>query len=101
MKIVTLNIHEIEIDAIQAVDTMILTYKEFTRIRNDDEEVVRLIKLGADNATKNKVNLDYEFGKKNRMKVCNAVTEEEENREKIIKDLFIAHCIWELNKDNK
>ena len=101
MKIVTLNIHEIEIDAIQAVDTMILTYKEFTRIRNDDEEVVRLIKLGADNATKNKVNLDYEFGKKNRMKVCNAVTEEEENREKIIKDLFITHCICELNKDNK
>ena len=47
------------------------------------------------------VNLDYEFGKKNRMKVCNAVTEEEKNREKIIKDLFIAHCICELNKDNK
>ena len=53
MKIVTLNVQEIEIDAIQAVDTMTLTYKEFKRIRNDDEEVVRLIKLGADNATKN------------------------------------------------
>ena len=46
MKIVTLNVQEIEIDAIQAVDTMTLTYKEFKRIRNDDEEVVRLIKLG-------------------------------------------------------
>ena len=29
MKIVTLNVQEIEIDAIQAVDTMTLTYKEF------------------------------------------------------------------------
>ena len=66
MKIVTLNVQEIEIDAIQAVDTMTLTYKEFKRIRNDDEEVVRLIKLDVDNATKNGVNPYYEFEKKNR-----------------------------------
>ena len=45
MKIVTLNVQEIEIDAIQAVDAITLTYKEFKRIRNDDEEVLRLIKL--------------------------------------------------------
>ena len=66
MKIVTLNVQEIEIDAIQAADTMTLTYKEFKRIRNDDEEVVRLIKLDVDNATKNGVNPYYEFEKKNR-----------------------------------
>ena len=36
--------------------------------------------------------------KKNRIKICNAVTEEEENREKIIKDLFITHYKCELNK---
>ena len=77
---------------------MTLTYKEFKRIRNVDEEVVRLIKLGVDNTTKNGINLYYEFEKKNRMKVRNAVTEEEENCEKIIKDLFIAHYKCELNK---
>ena len=32
MKIVTLNVQEIEIDLIQAVDTMTLTYKEFKRM---------------------------------------------------------------------
>ena len=98
MKIVTLNVQEIEIDAIQAVDTMTLTYKEFKRIQNDDKKVVRLIKLDVDNATKNGVNPYYEFEKKNRMKVRNPVTEEKENREKIIKDLFIAHYKCELNK---
>ena len=77
---------------------MTLTYKEFKRIRNDDEEVVRLIKSGVHNATKNEVNPYYEFEKKNRMKVRNALTKEEENREKIIKDLFIAHYKCELNK---
>ena len=66
MKIVTLNVQEIEIDAIQAVDTMTLTYKEFKRIQNDDKKVVRLIKLDVDNATKNGVNPYYEFEKKNR-----------------------------------
>ena len=64
MKIVTLDVQEIEIDAIQAVDTMTLPYKEFKRIQNDDKEVVRLIKL--DNATKNGVNPYYELEKKNR-----------------------------------
>ena len=59
MKIVTLNVQEIEIDAIQAVDAMTLTYKEFKRIRNDDEEVLRLIKLDGDNTVKNGVNPYY------------------------------------------
>ena len=59
MKIVTLNVQEIEIDAIQAVDAMTLTYKEFKRIRNDDEEVLRLIKLDGDNTAKNGVNPYY------------------------------------------
>ena len=36
MKIVTLNVCEIEIDLIQAVDTMTLTYKEFKRMRNTE-----------------------------------------------------------------
>ena len=36
MKIVTLNVQEIEIDLIQAVDTMTLTYKEFKRMRNTE-----------------------------------------------------------------
>ena len=66
MKLVTLNVQEIEIDAIQAVDTMTLPYKEFKPIQNDDKEVVRLIKLVVDNATKNGVNPYYEFEKKNR-----------------------------------
>ena len=98
MKIVTLNVQEIKTDAMQAVDTMTLTYNEFRRIRIDEEEVVSLIKLGAENATKNGVNPYYEFEKKNRIKVRNAVTEEEENREKIIKDLFITHYKCDLNK---
>ena len=34
MKIVTLNVCEIEIDLIQAVDTITLTYKEFKRMGN-------------------------------------------------------------------
>ena len=59
MKIVTLNVQEIEIDAIQAVDAMTLTYKEFKRIRNDDEEVLRLIKLDGDNTAKNGVSPYY------------------------------------------
>ena len=50
---------------------MTLTYNEFKCIGNDDEEVVRLIKLGAENATKKKVNPYYEFEKKNRIKVLN------------------------------
>ena len=75
MKIVTFNAEEIEIDAIEAVDTMVFTYTEFQRIRNDTEEVVRIIKLGTGNATKNGSNLYYEFEKKNRIKLCNAVTE--------------------------
>ena len=33
MKIVTFNVQEIEIDAIQAVDTMAFTYTEIQRIR--------------------------------------------------------------------
>ena len=41
MRIVTFNAEEIEIDAIQAVDTMAFTYAEFQRIQNDTEEVVR------------------------------------------------------------
>ena len=98
MKIVTLNVQGIEVDAIQAVDAMTLTYKEFKRIRNDDEEVLRLIKLDGDNTAKNGANPYHEFGKKNRMKVRNALTEEEENCEKIIKDLFITHFKCELNK---
>ena len=53
MRIVAFNAEEIEIDAIQAVDTMAFTYAEFQRIQNDAEEVVRIIKLGTDNATKN------------------------------------------------
>ena len=61
MKIVTFNAEEIEIDTIQAVDTMAFTYTEFQRIRNDTEEVVRIIKLGTDNATKNESNSYYEF----------------------------------------
>lgn len=36
----------------QAVYPMALTCNEFKRIQNDDEEVLRLIKLDADNATK-------------------------------------------------
>ena len=36
MKIVTLDVQEIEIDLIQAVDTMTLTYKEFKRMRNTE-----------------------------------------------------------------
>ena len=36
MKIVTLDVSEIEIDLIQAVDTMTLTYKEFKRMRNTE-----------------------------------------------------------------
>ena len=98
MKIVTLNVQEIEIDTIKTVDTMTFTYKEFKHIQNDDEEVVLLTKLDADNATKNGVNPYYEFEKKNRIKVSNAVTEEEEKREKIIKELFITHYKCELNK---
>ena len=98
MKIVTFNAEEIEIDAIEAVDTMVFTYTEFQRIRNDTEEVVRIIKLGTDNATKNGANSYYEFEKKNRIKVCNAVTEEKENHEKIIKELFITHYKCKLNR---
>ena len=82
MKIVTFNVQEIEIDAIQAVDTMAFTYTEIQQIQNDTEEVVRIIKLGTDNATKNGSNSYYEFEKKNRIKVCNAVTEEKENHER-------------------
>ena len=91
MKIITFNVQEIEIDAIQAVDTMAFTYKKIKQIQNNDEQDGRLIKLGTDNATKNEVNPYYEFEKKNRIKVCNVVTEENENREKIIKELFITH----------
>ena len=36
MKIVTLNVCEIEIDLIQAVDTITLTYKEFKRMGNTE-----------------------------------------------------------------
>ena len=97
MKIVTFNAEEIEIDAVQAVDTMAFTYTEFQQIRNDTEEVVRIIKLGTDNATKNGANSYYEFEKKNRIKVCNAVTEEKKNHEKIIKELFITHYKCKLN----
>ena len=88
MKIVTFNVQEIEIDAIQAVDTMAFTYTEIQRIRNDAEEVVSIIIMGIDNATKNGANLYYEFEKKSRIKVCNAVTEGKENHEKIIKELI-------------
>ena len=98
MKIVTFNAEEIEIDTIQAVDTMAFTYTEFQRIQNDTEEVVRIIKLGTDDATKNESNSYYEFEKKNRIKVCDAVTEEKENHEKIIKELFITHYKCKLNK---
>ena len=95
MKIVTLNVQEIEIGTIQTVDTMTFTYKEFKHIQNDDEEVVLLTKLDADNATKNGVNPYYEFEKKNRIK---EEEEEEEKREKIIMELFITHYKCELNK---
>ena len=44
--------------------------------------------MGIDNATKNGANLYYEFEKKSRIKVCNAVTEGKENHEKIIKELI-------------
>ena len=98
MKIVTFNAEEIEIDAIQAVDAMTFTYTEFQQIQNDTEEVVRIIKLGTDNATKNESNSYYEFEKKNRIKVCDAVTEEKENHEKIIKELFITNYKCKLNK---
>ena len=76
MKIVTLNVQEIEIDATQAVDTMTFTYKEFKRIQNDDEGVVRLTKLGTGSATKNGASPYYEFEKKNRIKVHNRRREE-------------------------
>ena len=89
MRIVTFNAEEIEIDAIQAVDTMAFTYAEFQRIQNDTEEVVRIIKLGTDNATKNGSNSYYEFEKKNRIKVCNAVTEEKENHERSSRNYFL------------
>ena len=36
----------------QAVYPMAITCNEFKPIQNDDEEVLRLIKLDADNATK-------------------------------------------------
>ena len=75
---------------------MSFTYTVFQRIRNDAEEVVRIIKLGTDNATKIGANPYYEFEKKNRIKVCNAATEE--FIEKIIKELFITHYKCELNK---
>ena len=89
MRIVVFNAEEIEIDAIQAVDTMAFTYAEFQRIQNDTEEVVRIIKLGTDNATKNGANPYYEFEKKNRIKVCNAVTEEKENHERSSRNYFL------------
>ena len=89
MKIVTFNVQEIEIDAIQAVDTMAFTFTEIQRIRNDAEEVVSIIIMGIDNATKNGANLYYEFEKKNRIKVCNAVTEEKENHERSSRNYFL------------
>ena len=100
MKIVTLNVHDIEINAIQAVDTMTFTYKGLKRIQNDDDEVVRLTKFGADDATKNGINPYCEFEKKNRIKVRNRRRrgEEEENHGKIIKEVFITHYKCELNK---
>ena len=82
----------------QAVYPMALTCNEFKRIQNDDQEILRLIKLDADNATKNGVNPYYEFEKKSRMTVHNAVAEEEENHKKVIKDVFITHYKCELNK---
>ena len=82
----------------QAVYPMALTCNEFKRIQNDDEEVLRLIKLDADNAAKNGVNPYYEFEKKSRMTVHNVVAEEEENHKTIIKDVFITHYKCELNK---
>ena len=81
----------------QAVYPMALTCNEFKRIQNDDE-VLRLIKLDADNAAKNGVNPYYEFEKKSRMTVHNVVAEEEENHKTIIKDVFITHYKCELNK---
>ena len=75
-----------------------VTYKEFKRIGNGNEEVVRLVKLDADNATKSEVNPYYEFEKKNRMKMGNAVKEQEENCEKNIMDVFITDYKCELNK---
>ena len=77
---------------------MTFTYKELKRIQNDDDEVVRLTIFGADNATKNGINPSCKFEKKNRIKVFNALTEEEENHEKIIKEFFITHYKCELNK---
>ena len=82
----------------QAVYPMALTCNKFKRIQNDDEEVLRLIKLDADNAAKNGVNPYYEFEKKSRMTVHNVVAEEEENHKTIIKDVFITHYKCELNK---
>ena len=45
--------------------------------------------MGTDNATKNGANLYYEFEKKNRIKVCNAVTEEKENHERSSRNYFL------------
>ena len=77
---------------------MTFTYKELKRIQNDDDEVVRLTKFGADNATKNGINPYCEFEKKNRIKVRNTVRKEEEHHEKIIKEFFITHYKCELSK---
>ena len=54
--------------------------------------------MDADNATKSEVNPYYEFEKKNRMKMGNAVKEQEENCEKNIMDVFITDYKCELNK---
>ena len=45
--------------------------------------------MGIDNATKNGANLYYEFEKINRIKVCNAVTEEKENHERSSRNYFL------------
>ena len=45
--------------------------------------------MGIDNATKNGANLYYEFEKKNRIKVCNAVIEEKENHERSSRNYFL------------
>ena len=59
--------------------SMLLTKKEFERIRNDESEVDNIIKLGENNARKKDVDPLYEFQKKNRSKVRHAVDGNTEN----------------------
>lgn len=64
MKSVTLQFQEIDRDAQHAVNSMILMNTEFKHIRNEEEEVNRLIEVSIKNARKYNVEPFYEFEKK-------------------------------------